>query len=138
MRQGGGRENPCLLGKVYRKYAPQRRGKVRRPGKINRLHSPHNRSQRHSCDPIRARLESYRFPKNFLSASAAASFELFVFEPFASGGRLPGWARAAINASMPDEAAADDTEEESPAAMTVSAPTGTELTDEASLSWSAL
>ena len=73
----------------------------------------------------------YRFPKNFLRASAAASFEFVLFAALASGGKPAGWARAAINASIPDGAADADTDE-SPAATTGSAPTGTELTDEAS------
>ena len=79
----------------------------------------------------------YRLPKNFLRASAAASFEFVLFAALASGGSPAGWDRAAINASIPEEAADADTDE-SPAATTGSAPTGTELTDEASPFWPAL
>jgi hypothetical protein len=79
----------------------------------------------------------YRFPKNFLRASAAASFEFVLFAPLASGGSPAGCDRAAINASMPDGAADAETDE-SPAATTGSAPTGTELTDEASPLWPTL
>jgi hypothetical protein len=58
-------ENIRTASKVYRKYAPHKRGKMARKGKISRPHSPHNRPQRHQSVPIRAKPQS--------SASATAS-----------------------------------------------------------------